>query len=802
MHLLKLSWRNLVRNKSFSIINITGLAIGIASALLLFIVVRYELSYDVFQKEYKRIYRVATKDKFEDGISYNPGIPIPALEALRVKFPQIKFGGIQSTNGSQVTVSSGNGTDNKFIEKSGIFFCDPVLISIFQPTWVTGNAEILKDPYTVVLSKAVAEKYFGDAQQAMGKTLKLDNNIVLKVSGIIENPASNTDFPFHVLISMETVKKNPALYNYNEEWGSTSSSYQVYALLPSNVAPSFIDQQLIPFANEHYHKSEGAAEAGKSNFLQPLSQIHFDTRLEHFGDHRTSKTIIWTLSLIAAFILLMACINFINLSTAQAVTRSKEVGIRKVLGSNRLKLFWQIIGETGMLVFISLTLAILIAWLSVPFVKYVISMEENIHLFSITNIILAVCIGIVVTFLAGIYPALTMSGFSPITALKSKIIAVSTGGISLRRSLVVLQFSISQILIIGTIVAVSQMDFVRNSDLGFNKDAVYMINISGDSVSINRQLPFGEDLKKIPGVRMLSFASDPPASDNNWSSNFAFNHKPDEKFQVFMKFADTGYVNTFGLHLVAGKNYEPSDTTREGLVNETMMHLLGIQDPTEMVGKDIRIGGGNWYKIAGVVKDFKANSLKTAMKPIFIGPYKPVYYKASVKVHSNNLAATKAEIEKVYTRYFPEYAYAATFLDESINELYKQDEQMTLLYKIFAGLAIFIACLGLYGLVSFMAVQKTKEVGIRKVLGASVRSIIYMFSKEFTVLILISFLIAFPVAWYFMRNWLNDFHYRITLHAGFFILAVAISVFIAWIAVGYKAIRAALSNPVKALRTE
>lgn len=807
--LLKLSWRNIIRNKVFSVINITGLATGIAAALLLFIVVRYEWSYDTFQKNYTNIYRVATQDKFEDGISYNPGIPIPALEALRVKFPQITFGALHAINGSQVTVPSANGNDKKFIEDKGIFFCDPAMFSVFNWRWIQGSAAVLKEPYTVVLSKQIAEKYFpqdaahGSAEQVVGKLIKLDNSITLKVSGVIENPPANTDFPMHILASMETVKKNPALYNYNEEWGSTSSSYEIFALLPPNVSSAAIDQQLIPFSNEHYHKSEGAKVAGKSNFLQPLSQIHFDTRLEHFGDHRTSKTTLWTLTMIGVFILLMACINFINLSTAQAVTRSKEVGIRKVLGSNRVSLFWQIMGETGMLVFISVILAIALAWLAVPFVKYIVSIEEKIHLFSIANILLTIGIGIVVTFFAGIYPSFVMSKFNPITALKSKMIAsATTGGISLRRSLVVLQFSISQILIVGTVVAVSQMDFVRNADLGFNKDAVLVVNLSTDSISVAKQFAFEEELKKVPGVRNISLASDPPASDNNWSSNFAFNQKPDEKFQVFLKFADTGYVNTFGLQLMAGKNYEPSDTTKEGLVNETMMHMLGVNNPQDLVGKTIRIGGGNWYNITGVVKDFKANSLKKEVRPIFIGPYKPIYAKASIKLHSNNLTAARSQVEKVFNKYFPEYAYTDTFLDDSINDFYKQDEQLALLYKIFAGLAIFIACLGLYGLVSFMAVQKTREVGIRKVLGASVTSIVYMFSKEFTILILVSFFIAFPAAWYFMRNWLNDFHYRIPLHAGFFITAVIISLLIAWVAVGYKAIRAALSNPVKALRTE
>ena len=798
---LKTGWRNLWRNKSFSFINITGLAIGIAAAMLLFIVVRYELSYDTFQKNYNNIYRVVTSDRFEDGVTYNAGIPVPALEALRVKFPQATFGSLHGAYGSQVTVPMPGGNDKKIIEKVGIFFADPGFFSIFNFHWLSGSPEALAQPGAVVLSKETAEKYFGKGVSPVGKLLKLDNQLSLKVSGIIDNLPVNTDYPVKVAVSMETVKRNPALYNYNDDWGNTSSPPQIYALLPAGQLPGAVNKQLIAFAEEHYKKRKGNG-LGKTNFLQPLPDIHFDTRFETFGDHRTGKTTLWTLSLIGVFILLMACINFINLSTAQSITRSKEMGIRKVLGSNRRKLFWQIMGETGLLVAVAVILALIIARLSVPFVKHIVSMQEEIHLFSVTNILLLALIGLAVTFLAGIYPSLSMSGFNPITALKNKVMSAKVGGISLRRGLVVLQFAISQMLIIGTIVAVSQMDFIRNADLGFNKDAVLMLNISIDSSSMSKQYAFGKDLKKIPGVENISFTSDPPASDNNWSTNFAFDHRPDEKFQVHLKFADTGYLNTFGLQLAAGRNYEPSDTTRAGLINEAMLHMLGMQDPADAVGKTLRLGGGNWNLITGVVKDFKASSLRSEVKPMFIVPYKPVYERVGLKLHSANLAKTQAEVEKVYNAHFPEYAYTASFLDESINEFYKQDSQLALLYKIFAGLAVFIACLGLYGLVSFMAVQKTKEVGIRKVLGASVSSIVYMFSKEFTVLIVISFFIAFPAAWYFMTAWLNDFHYRIQLSAGFFIGALLISLGIAWLSVAYKAIAAAVSNPVKALRTE
>ncbi len=787
----KTAWRNLTRNKVFSIINISGLAVGIAASLLLFIIVRYELSYDAFQPNYSNIYRVVTQDKYSDGITYNNGIPVPALNALRAAYSNISFTGIAASYGDQVTI----GTEKKLIEEH-MFFCEPQLFSIFKFDWLTGNANVLSESNSVVLNKTTAEKYFGNWQQAVGKTIKLDNNVVLKVNGVIKDAPGNSDFPLNILISYETFKHNKQ-YNYNEDWGSTSSDYQVYALLPPNVNPVTINQQLLKFSKEHYIKRTSA----KSNFLQPLKDMHFDTRFSNYNYNVTSKSTLWTLSLIGIFILVMACINFINLSTAQAVNRSKEVGIRKVLGSSRRQLFWQIIGETTMIVFIAIIIAVLLASSALPYVKNIASIQEQLSLLNISAILLLVGIGICVTFLAGIYPALIMSGFNPSKALKSKMMTATTSGISLRRSLVVLQFAISQVLIIGTIIAVSQMNFVQKKDLGFNKDAVLLLDGTLDSVRTSRYIAFKQALLNINGVQSVSMNSDAPSSDNNWSTNFSFNHKPNEGFQMHLKFGDADYIKTFGLQLIAGRSYAPSDTANEVVINETMMKMLKISNPNDVIGKVLLLNG-KWLPITGVVKDFNDHSLRDDIKPIVIAAQKEYCNITAVKIHSKNIAATKEVIEKTWDKYYPEYASISSFLDDNIAHFYSQENQLSLLYKIFAGIAIFISCLGLYGLISFMTVQRTKEVGIRKVLGASVGSIVMMFSKEFTILIIVSLAIAIPVAGYMMNNWLSNFAYRIHLNILFFVLAAIISIVIAWFTVGYKAIKAAIANPAKSLRTE
>ncbi|MEO6845134.1 MAG: ABC transporter permease [Ginsengibacter sp.] len=802
---LKIALRNITAHKAFSIINIAGLAIGIASCLLLFTVVKYELSYDRFQPNYHRIYHVVTQNNFSDGVTYNSGVPVPALAALRNDFPQITSGVLMADYGSQVTVlgssASQNAPDKKFIENSGFFFADPQFFKVFHYDWLVGDPSVLKDPNNTVLTQKQAEKYFGNWKNAIGKYLKLDNTATVKIAGILKDPSLNSDFPLLIVTSYETVKANAATFNYVDEWHNTNSNFEVFMLLPTNVSPREIDKQLVSF-NEKYNTTKKASGNNTRSFLQPLSEVHFDKRFSNFGNQVTSKAILWTLSLIGLFIIIMACINFINLSTAQAVGRSKEIGIRKVLGSFRWQLFAQIIGETAGIVFVALLLAFAITTLCLPLIKNIALIQGSVNLFNQQTIIFLAVLSAAIILFAGTYPAIVLSGFTPALALKNKITSASVGGISVRRSLVVLQFAISQILIIGTIVAVTQMSFVKNADLGFNQDAVLLLNANTDSAFHAREEAFKQKVLQLPGVQSLSFNSDVPSSDNNWSTSFAYDHRPDEKFQVSLKFADYDYFKTFGLQFLAGESFGKSDTAKEVVINETMIKQLGIKRPEETIGKEIRLGGGTWKTISGVVKDFKTSSLRDAIKPIMICQNINNYTVTALKLHSSNIPKTKAAIETAWEQYFPEYAYTSSFMDEEIAKFYQQDDQLALLYKIFAGIAIFISCLGLYGLVSFMAVQKTKEIGVRKVLGASVKNIVYLFSKEFTVLILVGSVIAVPVAWYMMNHWLENFVFRINMNAGIFIMAILISIIIAWIAVGYKSIKAALANPIKSLRSE
>lgn len=802
----RIALRNLIRKRAYSAINITGLAVGIAASLLIFLVVRYELSYDKFQPDYNRIYRVVTNSENSGGNdNYNPGVPAPAFPALKADFPQFEgITPIVQISNSQVTVlgndpNSDVAVSKKFLETGSFGFTYPEYFTIFHSKWLSGNPAALNQPGTIILNQSLATKYFGDWKQAMDQFVKLDNIVLLKVSGIIEDAPNNTDFPFEAFISYESYKANARTYFYSPEWGSLSSNHQVYVKLKPGISAASLKTPMEAFVKKNF--GEGKRKK-RTQVLQPLSEMHYDFRYGTFGDHSSSKTILWTLSLIGVLILIMASINFINLSTAQAVGRSKEVGVRKVLGGSRAQLIRQVMGETFLIVVVAVIFAIILAKLTMPFLSHVASVPASLPLFTVATGLFLLLLMLVVTLLSGIYPALVVSGFKPALALKNKIHSASMGGISLRRILVITQFAISQVLVVGTIVAITQMNYVRNADLGFNKDAVLVLPAYADSLNATRMNPFKQRALQDPQVLSVSFASDEASSDNNWASNFAFDNKNDEEYAVFHKFGDADYLKTYGLELIAGRNYTPSDTSKEYVVNEALMKKLGVKDAASMIGKNLRIGSGKRYPIVGVVRDFKTNSLRDEVKPLTIAPRSEFYFTIAVKLRTEQLAKTVERIQKLWESTYPEYAYTSHFVDDTIARFYQQETQLALLYKIFAGIAIFISCLGLYGLVSFMAAQKTKEVGIRKVLGASVANIVYLFSKEFTLLIFVAFVIAAPIAWYLMSNWLDNFVFRISIGIGVFALAIFLSLVIAWLTVGYKAVSASLANPVKSLRSE
>jgi ABC-type antimicrobial peptide transport system permease subunit len=509
--------------------------------------------------------------------------------------------------------------------------------------------------------------------------------------------------------------------------------------------------------------------------------------------------------MIGAFILLIACVNFINLSTAQAVNRSKEVGIRKVLGGNKGSLKIQFITETFLIVFVALVLAVLLAVFALPFISKVLSKPLSFNLSDYPAIVFfLLSIAVVVTALAGFYPAIVLSRFNAISALKNKMTARSSKGISLRRGLVVFQFVIAQALIIGTLILVKQMNYFIHQPLGFDKTAIVNIPFPADSIGTSKLDYLRKQLSGVKGIQSVSFSSNTPAEDDNdmWST-FKFNHATKETdFYAITKFADDQYLPTYRLPLVAGRNLHPSDTAREFLVSEKLVKNLGINDPQEVLNKEINLWGVINGQIVGVIKDYNDRSFRRGIDPVMITTLKRGYSQASIKLSTTDVSPVMRAVEKTWDQTYPEFVFEYKFLDEKVESFYKQENQLSNLYEIFAVIAIFLSCLGLYGLASFMAVQRIKEVGIRKVLGATAGSIVYLFSREFIILISIAFVIATPIAWYYMHNWLQDYVYRISISWWIFLAGGFAAIVIALATVSFQAIRAAIANPVKSLRTE
>jgi len=455
----------------------------------------------------------------------------------------------------------------------------------------------------VVIDQSTASKYFGDWKTAVGKTLKMDNILTLKVAGIVQDAPSNSDMPFKIMVSYITWQQHPKEYSYQTTWNSTSSNHQVFMLLPAAARIAGIEQQMKAFSAKHFTNHR---KLSQQFLLQPLAEMHFDTRYGNtLGDHMTSKATLRTLSFIAVLIIIMAAINFINLSTAQSVGRSKEVGIRKVLGSSRKQLIAQVIGETTIIVLFSVFIALAIAEIALPYLKNIASVPDDIGLINLSCMVFLWCTTFLIILLSGIYPALIVSGFKPVMALKNKITAASVGGIPLRRALVVGQFAISQLLIIGTIIAVNQMDFVNKADLGFNKEAILIIPGYTDSLSLQKMKAFKQELLENPAVISASFTADAPSSESNWGTNFYYNNSTkDPGFITFLKIGDADYFKTFGLRFAAGAGYDVSDTIRQAVINETLMHKLGVQNPQQMIGRTISLNGHTWSAIVGVVQDF------------------------------------------------------------------------------------------------------------------------------------------------------------------------------------------------------
>jgi putative ABC transport system permease protein len=792
---LKIALRNLWKYKGYTAINIFGLSIGLASCILIFIFVHYQMSFDKDFTNSDRIYRVVSTWKYADGNDFkSQGVPRPLAPAMRNDFGQLeKVASVQKTGGIIKIKAEEGRAEIKTAED--VYYIEPSFFEIFNYDWISGKPEqALKDPNTVVLSEKMATKFFGDWKKAVGKSINFENKVDFKVTGIIKDAPQNSSFPFNVLISYATYKDR------NEKsWGSVSSNTECYVLLKKGVTVNLLDQPLKQFIKKYYvEKSPGK----EGHLFQALNDIHHDDDYGNFANRTAPYKELIGLSIIGLFLLLTACINFINLATAQAISRSKEVGVRKVMGSRRKQLIWQFLSETALITFIALLLACVLTELVLPEMASLFGAEITFSLFGHPVIFAFLTLLLfVVSFLAGLYPAMVMSGFSPALAIKNKVNNSSAGGVGLRKTLVVVQFAITAILIVSTLVVIKQMDYIRNKSLGYDTKAVALMYVPTDSLSLQNFNTFKEQLLANPGVKSVSFCSAAPTADSNNETSFSYGSSKNADFQVNTKVADNDYFKTFGLQMVAGRALAKSDTIKEFVVNETLLKKLNVKNPNEAIGKVLSLWGSSG-QIVGVVKDFNNYSLHDQIAPIAIFSSQNRCYTLAVKLERKEIINTMKDVESKFNATFPNYVYDVHFLDDQIENYYHTEQVMGVLFKVFAGVVIFISFIGLFGLISFIATQRTKEIAIRKVLGASNIELIKMLNSSFLWMVSIANLIAWPIAYIFVNKWLSTFEYRIPLTIWPFVIAMFISIAITLITVTLRSYRAAKANTIDALKYE
>ena len=800
----KVALRSLWKSKGFSAINIFGLAIGLATCLLITLYVVDELSYDHYNKKAERIYRINSDIKFGGGDLRLTVTSDPMGAVLKKDYPQVEeYTRVYNSEGSKL-VKKGN----QYITEERIAYVDSTFFRVFTLPAISGDTETaLNEPNTVVLTESSSKKYF-NTTDVVGKTIEISDN-PYKITAVIKDIPRTSHFNFGFLLSMD---------NVNYQWGSfLSNNFQTYIVLQKGVDYkafeknfiTVIDKYLLPQAKQfmQINSMDDFKKAGNKleYTLMPLLDIHLHS--DRFPELGTNGNIqyVYIFSAVALFVLLIACINFMNLSTARSANRAKEVGIRKVLGTEKKTLVQQFLLESILTVIIALIIGIGIAALVLPLFNDVSAKSFSAKDFVSGRIVLFILlVPFVVGVLAGIYPAFFLSRFKPITVLKGSSVGIFKKS-NLRSVLVVFQFATSIILIIGTVVVYRQLQYIQNKNLGFNKEQVLIIN--GTGALQNNAEVFKNEVRNLPGVTSASFTGYLPVSssarsDNSFSKSAVMDSKTGVNMQRWT--VDYDYINTLGMQMIQGRNFskEFGSDSSGVIVNETAAKLLGFSSP---LGEKIYTYNNRnepiAYNIIGVVKNFHFESLRQNIGPLcmMLGDAR---FLTSFKVSTSNIQALVKQIESKWKVMAPGMPFSYRFLDDSFDEMYRSEQRVGKIAITFAVLAILIACLGLFGLVTYAAERRIKEIGIRKVLGATISNIIGMLSKDFLLLVVIAAVISFPIAWWGMNQWLQDFAYRIDISWWIFIIAGLMAAVIALITVSFQAIRAALANPVKNLRTE
>ncbi|HLX93950.1 MAG TPA: ABC transporter permease [Puia sp.] len=787
--------RNLWRHKAFSCLNILGLAVGMTAGFLIYLYVRFERSYDVFNSKADRIYRVVADVKTPSETIENQGITSgPIAINLKNDFPEVE-------DAARVTYDDGGYLirigDRMFQEKKSVL-ADSTLFNIFDFPLIEGNRNTaLKEPMSIVISQTAAKKYFGNTDP-MGQHLLLTGAAINStITGVMKDIPTNSQIQADMFLSMSSFKPIYGVPTSDSEW--TNHGYFTYVLLKSGTDAKKLAAKFPAFMEFHHGKQAKQLQMQDYLSLEPLRDVYLKSKRTGFVTGSIKNVYIF--SAVGLFILLIACVNFVNLTTARSAERAKEVGIRKVVGALRFQLARQFIGESVIICLIAFVLSVLFTSLMLPLFNQlagkIISQSIFVNYPDILGLfLLSALIGV----FAGFYPSLVLSSFKPVSVLKGSF-ASTTKGLLLRKVLVVCQFTISIALIVGTIVVYAQLQFMRNQDLGFNKDQTMIIDTNFDK---NKDA-FKQSLSSLPGVISSTYSSSVPGEGNPSAYSEMENRLGEmQKTNMDLYFVDFNYINQYHLKLIAGRGFSTdfnSDSTQVMVVNEAAARSLGYNSPKDAVGRNYSQWGSKG-KIIGVLKDFHYQSLQHEIKPLTMRINPGAFEMISIKVSMANLPATIKAIEGKWNKAIPNRPFEYAFLDDSFNRHYGSEEKFGNLFFNFTGLAIFISCLGLLGLASYSTIQRTREIGIRKVLGASISGIVNLLSLEFIKLVLIAFVIAAPLGWWSMNIWLRSFPYRTGVMWWMFVSAGLLALIVVFGTISFQAIRAATANPVKSLRTE
>jgi putative ABC transport system permease protein len=818
----KIALRGFRRHKLFTFINIVGLSIGISAALVIYLIVHFDFTFDKFHKDSERIYRVTTDYSFAGEVGHNGGVTMalaPALNTEATGIDQVAPFYIYSE--VNVMVPNGSAAGNKLKKPGGIIFADGHYFNIFDYNWVAGNKKTaLKDPNTVVLTTRQAKLYFPklDYADMMGKQIIYDDSLKTTVTGIVEPFKERSDFIAHDFISFITGTTDHYIKDNFEvaQWGNTNSASQLFIKLSPTASAAKLTKQLNVMLNKHNPPTPENKGNTQGLSLQPISDMHFDQVYGGLDGVRTaSKTTLYGLLVIAAFLLILGCINFINLTTAQASQRAKEIGIRKTMGSKRSQLIMQFLSETFLItlfaVIISVAIAPVILKLFADFVPEGISV--NI-LAQPDLVVFLILLTLLVSGLSGFYPALVLSGYKPVAVLKNQSANNSSKSRNawLRKSLTVTQFVIAQFFIMATLLVSKQIYYALHKDLGFKKDAIVNISTPYKQMNTDKQQVFMNKIRAIAQIQLMSVGGAPPSSGNTNSTTVTYKDgKKEIKTDLQQKFADENYLNVYQIKLLAGRNLRATDTAGAGniLINNTYAKVLGFRNPNDAIGKQLDYNDKK-KTIVGVTADFYQRSLHSPIKPLAIlqpgnRKWNNRTFHIALKPQTaggNDWKTAIAGFEKIWKEIYPDEDFEYTFYDENIAKFYTAEQHTSQLLTWATGLSIFISCLGLLGLAIYTTSQRTKEIGVRKVLGASVAQIVTLLSTELILLIVLAFVVVTPIAYYAMQKWMENFADRTAISWWIFALSGGGMLTAALFTLSFQTVKAAVANPVRSLRSE